>query len=479
MATEDNFIVAIELGSSKVTAIAGRKQPDGAIQVLAFAVKPSDSFVRKGRINNVTKMTECISSIKKDFEEKLQKGISRVYVGLGGMGMHTVGNTISRHFGQKTTIEQSTIESILDANLASPVGDRVILEAVPQEYKLGTQITLEPVGIPSESIEGTFLNVIAGAGVGDDIRSCFMSAGLGLAGMPITVEQLADAILADGEKRSGCAFIDMGAETTSVAVYKSNILRHLAVIPLGGANINRDIANTLQIEDDEAEMLKRKYGVALRDESATDHAPIALRDGRSIPYEEFAGLVEARTEEIILNIGKQIELSKNDKNKLIGGIVVTGGASQLKGTDKAFEQHIGFEKVRFVKNLRLQVRGTGKDFANFNTDGSYNAALAIIDQAEINCCGGDLGTASPGIFDPIEQKKQEELQRREQEAAAEAERIAREKAEEEERQRRAAEEAERRANRFKGIKTFIKRFADASKKMVSEEDYDPKSSGKA
>ena len=98
MATEDNFIVAIELGSSKVTGVAGRKQPDGAIQVLAFAQEPSTTFIRKGRINNVSKMTQCIISMREKLEQKMQKSISRVYVGIGGMGMQTVANTVARHF---------------------------------------------------------------------------------------------------------------------------------------------------------------------------------------------------------------------------------------------------------------------------------------------------------------------------------------------------------------------------------------------
>ena len=106
MATEDNFIVAIELGSSKVTGVAGRKQPDGAIQVLAFAQEPSTTFIRKGRINNVSKMTQCIISMKDKLEQKMQKSVSRVYVGIGGMGMHTVANTVVRHFDSKVEITQ-------------------------------------------------------------------------------------------------------------------------------------------------------------------------------------------------------------------------------------------------------------------------------------------------------------------------------------------------------------------------------------
>ena len=113
MATEDKFIVAIELGSSKVTGIAGRKQPDGATQILAFAQEPSTTFIRKGRINNVNKMTQCILNMKEKLEQKMQKSISRVYVGIGGMGMHTVANSVIRHFDSKVEITQDMVDDIL------------------------------------------------------------------------------------------------------------------------------------------------------------------------------------------------------------------------------------------------------------------------------------------------------------------------------------------------------------------------------
>lgn len=107
----------------------------------------------------------------------------------------------------------------------------------------------------------------------EEIRNCFRAAGITIADLPINVLAMADTVLTEPEKRSGCVLVDMGAETTSVAVYKNNLLRHMAVIPLGGANINRDI-QSLQIEDDEAEQLKLKYGSAVSTDEADSHKPI-------------------------------------------------------------------------------------------------------------------------------------------------------------------------------------------------------------
>ena len=430
MATEDNFIVAIELGSSKVTGVAGRKQPDGAIQVLAFAQEPSTTFIRKGRINNVSKMTQCIISMREKLEQKMQKSVSRVYVGIGGMGMHTVANTVARHFDSKVEITQEMVDAISDENRTSASADRDILESVPQEYHLGAQTTIDPVGILADSIEGHYLNIVANSSVREEIRNCFRTAGVTIADLPITVQALADSMLTEPEKRSGCVFVDMGAETTSVAVYKNNLLRHLAVIPLGGANINRDIMS-LQIEDDEAEELKLKYGSAVQESDTDAHKPIALRDGRTIAYDEFMGLVEARVEEIVLNVKNQISLSNYDVSQLIGGLIVTGGAANIRNIDKAFTRDTKFEKIRFVRSIRIPLRTP--DYPGLNNDGDCNAAIALIDKGEINCCGGDLG--QPDLFD--EPKDTEPELSAEEQAAAEAKK----KAEEAEAQRKAEEEA--------------------------------------
>ena len=396
MAGEDNFYVAIVLGSSKITAVAGRKQPDGAIRVLAYAQEPSGTFIRKGRINNVTKMKQCIINIKEKLEKSLKKSISYSYVGIGGMGMHTVGNTVSRHFPEKTVISQELVDDMLNENMSSATQERDIFEVVPQEFKVGTQFPIDPIGIQSDNVEGHYLNIVANASIREDIDTCFRNAGLKIADTPISVLTLSDNMLSESEKRSGCVFVDMGSETTSVAVFKNNLLRHFAVIPLGSANVNRDITS-LQIEDSEAESLKLQFGAAIYEGDMENQNPIKLKDGRVVKFEEFAGLVEARMEEIIRNIAHQIELSKYDESQLIGGIVVTGGAANMKNIEKAFKEHTRFEKLRFVTKggLKMQTRSNSNDF---NKDGSFNTALAIIDKGEFNCCGGELGNEGPDLF---------------------------------------------------------------------------------
>ncbi len=465
--SENNFIAAIELGSSKVIGLVGRKQPDGAINVLAYAQEPSVAFIRKGRIFNVDKMQQCISNMKEKLEKKLQSSISQVYVGIGGMGMHSVGNNVVRHFSEKTVITQEIIDNILDTNRATSSTNREILDVQPLEYKFGTQLQLEALGVVAESIEGRFLNIVASSSLCEQVENCFRASGVAIAEKPISVKLLADAVLTEAEKRSGCVLVDMGAETTSVAVYKGNLLRHFAVLPLGGSNITRDIMS-LNIDEEEAEQLKLTYGSAITEAGDKECAPITLRDGRTIPMEEFADLVEARMEEIILNIDNQIKLSKYEAGQLIGGLIITGGASKMKNIEKAFTKHTNFDKQRFVKTLHISVRTNASDF---NKDGSFNTALAILETGTINCCGGKLGeTPTGGLFPTPEEIA--EQQRKEAEAA-EAKRIAEEAAAAAEAQRLAEEEAEREGQRAE--KSTLKNWWKKLGEWMSEEDENQKS----
>ncbi|MBQ2122816.1 MAG: cell division protein FtsA [Bacteroidaceae bacterium] len=393
MATDiKDFIVTIDLGSSKVTAVAGVKQPDGAIKVLGFYQEPSSPFIRKGRISNIDKMTQCAKNIKEALEKRCKKSITKAYVGVGGMGMHTVSNTLSRAFSEKHAISQEIVDSLYDENHQKTVGDRNILEVIPQEYKVGTQYTNEPVGAFTDNIEVCYHNIVANLQSIEQIRKCFNSAGITVIETPITVLQTADLMLNEHEKRSGCVFIDMGAETTTVAIFKNNVLRHFAAIPLGGANITRDIMS-LQLEEDEAETLKIRHGQA--QQQPGNSTPITSSDGRKFEAEQFANIIEARVEEIVLNIKHQVDLSKYKNNQLIGGIIITGGASNLKGIEDVVKRILGLEKSRVAKNARVQIRGERLD--SMSTE-IYAAALALFEGADQNCCGGELGEEQPDLF---------------------------------------------------------------------------------
>ena len=245
MATKE-FIVAIELGSSKVTGIAGQKNLDGSINVLAVVKEESSSFIRKGVVYNIDKTALCISNIVKKLTNQLKTEITRVYVGVGGQSIRSVRNVITKELPADTKVTEQMVIDLMDANNTIKYPDQEILDVAIQEYKVDAQYQTDPVGIQCTHLEGNFLNILQRNTFYKNLNKRFENAGVNVAQMYISPIALADSVLTETEKRSGCALVDIGADTTTVSVYNKNILRQLAVIPLGSHNNTKDI-ESLQI----------------------------------------------------------------------------------------------------------------------------------------------------------------------------------------------------------------------------------------
>ena len=308
MATSE-FIVAIELGSSKATGIAGRKRPDGSIEVLAYAREDAAPFIRKGCIYNIDKAAHALTAIKKNLESQLGHTIAQVYAGIGGQSLHTVDNAVVRVLDEESIISMELIDAINDENLDTPLADMCMLDVAPQEYKIDNNLYADPVGVTGKFITGQFLNIMARTSLKKNLELSFEQAKIELADLLTAPTALAQAVLTENELRSGCALVDLGADTTTVMVYKNNILRYLSVIPLGGNNITRDIA-TLKIEEEEAEKLKLNYGDVLykEDEEAETPASCTTEDGQSILLTELNEIIGARTEEILAKVWNKLQL---------------------------------------------------------------------------------------------------------------------------------------------------------------------------
>ena len=262
MAATD-FTVAIELSSTEITGIAGKKNADGSIHLLAYASERSSDCIKKGAIYNLDKTAQCLNSVIQQLEDKLEAKIKKVYVGIGGQSIHSIRNSVERHLDENFKISQHLIDSMLQSNKEIALMDQELLAVEPQEYKVGNNLLTEPVGIQAENIEGNFLNIIARDTLKANITQCFKQTNCEIADYLMAPIVTADAVLTNNEKRSGCALVDFGADTTTVSVYKNNLLRHVAVIPLGSSNITKDICS-LQIEEEDAELLKIRYASAYR-----------------------------------------------------------------------------------------------------------------------------------------------------------------------------------------------------------------------
>ena len=381
---ETDFIVAIELGSSKITGIAGRKESDGSIHVLAYAKEESSSFIRKGVIYNIDKTAQSLTSIINKLESALDNEISKVYVGIGGQSIRTVKNIVTRHLATEEIITEELVDSIKDENRQIPLIDMDILDEVPQEYKIGINLQVDPVGVLGSNIEGRFLNIVARSSIKKNLQRCFELARIEVADYYISPLAAANVILTDTEKRTGCALVDFGADTTTVAVYKNNILRYLSVLPLGGNNITRDIC-ALQLEEEEAEKLKVKYGNAIF-ETNDDEGPktyLLENEKRSIERKVLNEIIEARVEEIIANVWNQIELS-GYQGDLMAGIIITGGGSNLKNLDEAIKNRTKINNVKIARFVRTGIRSNGPDL--LIKDGTQNTIIGLLNAGKENCC---------------------------------------------------------------------------------------------
>ena len=383
MAVTD-FIVAIELGSAKISGIAGKKLPDGSIQILAMASENASDCIRKGVIYNLDKTTQSLTSIIKKLESTLKASIGKVYIGMGGQSLRTIRNTEVRHMDEEIKISQELIDSLKDSNRAVPIVGYQILGVAPQEYKVGNDLIVEPVGVQTDHIEARFLNIIARKNVKENITKCCDLVPIEIAEDAedlIAPLALAEAVLTSSEKRSGCALIDFGADTTTVSVYKNNILRHLAVIPLGGNNITRDICSQ-QIEEEDAEALKVRFAQAYTEPTENDdeNKTYRLDNGCSINAILLEDIVEARLNEILDNVANQIVLSGYE-NKLLAGAIITGGGINLKNMEEAFIKRTKIEKLRIAKDTHISLKGM-----EVKKDGSNNTLIALLAAGKENCC---------------------------------------------------------------------------------------------
>jgi cell division protein FtsA len=461
-----DFIVAIELGSSKITGIAGKKNLDGSIQVLACVKEDSSSCIRKGVVYNIDKTAQCLTNIINRLEKQLKTGITQVYVGVGGQSIRSIRNLIAKDLPNGMQVTQDMVIELMDENRNMKYPDQQIIDAAAQEYKVDSQFQLDPVGIQCNRIEGNFLNILQRKSFYANLNKCFETAGINIAELYLAPLALADSVLTEAERRSGCALVDLGADTTTVSVYSKNILRHLAVIPLGANNITKDIAS-LQMEESDAEKMKLKYASAFTENNDIDNnMKYSIDQDRQVETRKFIEIVEGRLEEIIANVWCQVPEEFCDK--LLGGIILTGGGSNLRDIEKAFQNYTHIDKIRIAKFVTQTITST---IAEINAhDAMMNTVLGLLAKGDINCAGSEL-PLSNDLFasqqrtvitpETLEQRRArqasetpagvirtaEEVRRAEEEALRkkeEEERQAREKAEEEARE----EERIRKENSF-------------------------------
>ena len=397
MSEQESVIVAIELGSSKIAAIAGKKK-DGTMQILAYAEEKSYDCVRRGVVYNIEKTTQSIKSVIGKLETSLKMKVTRTYIGLAGQSVHSVKNIVHQNMITPTYINQGHIDAMTDESHEVTVDDYELIGFFTQGFTVDSAALTNPVGIMGTNIEGEFLNIIANVRLRNNIKTCFENLGLDIADYRISAFELANNLLTDAEKRSGCALIDFGAGTTTIVMLKNNIVRKITTLPLGINTIRQDLCD-LQIEDEEAEKLLLTYADAVIDHNQEadneDKPTYTTSDGREIEVATIRQIIDARLNEIVINVENLLNSSEYAE-KLLGGIILTGGGANIANIDKAFAASLKMDKVRIAKKIIPQLIKNSDITALSVESPATCTIISLLHAGEENCVGDEY--TGPDIF---------------------------------------------------------------------------------
>ncbi|MBK9735731.1 MAG: cell division protein FtsA [Saprospiraceae bacterium] len=341
-----NTAVALDIGTTKVCAIAGQLNEYGKLEIVGMGVVRSEG-VSRGVVSNIDKTVKAIREAVDIAERNAQCKFKIVHVGIAGQHIKSLHHhgLLVRH-DSNTEINQDDIDKLIKDmyKLVLPPGDK-ILHVVPQEYTVDDeQDIFDPIGMSGVRLEANFHIITGQISASRNILRCVEKAGLEVA--DVTLEPIASAasVLNDQEKEAGVALVDIGGGTTDITIFKDGIIRHTCVIPFGGNVITKDIREGCTVMNEQAEKLKVKFGSAMADE-IVDNRIITIpgfkgREHKEISEKNLARIIQARVEEIFDYVLWEIRRS-GFETKLIAGMVLTGGGSLLKHIDLLAEYHTG------------------------------------------------------------------------------------------------------------------------------------------
>jgi len=348
---EINYSVGLDIGTTKIVAIIGKENEYGKIEILGIG-KSKSLGVHRGVVNNITQTIESIQQAVQQAETDSGLKIDTVSVGIAGQHIRSL-----QHSDYITRANSEEVIGYEDVdNLCNQVYKLVmlpgeeIIHVLPQEFKVDGQAEIkEPIGMYGGRLEANFHVVVGQVSSIKNIVRCIKSAGLNLGEISLEPLASANAVLSQEEKEAGVALIDIGGGTTDLAIFKDGIIRHTAVIPFGGNVITEDIKEGCSIIEKQAELLKIKFGSAWPGENK-DNEIVSIpglrgRDPKEITLKNLSKIIHAREVEIIEQVYVEIKNygHEEQKKKLIGGIVLTGGGSQLKHLKQLVEYITGMD----------------------------------------------------------------------------------------------------------------------------------------
>ena len=352
------YSVGLDIGTTKIVAIVGRRNTHGKIEVLGVGTAKSLG-VHKGIVNNISQTIQSIKAAVAQAQSSSGVPIQKVTVGIAGKHIRSLQHSdyIMRENPDRF-ITDDDIENLKDQvkQLVMLPGEEII-HVLPQEYKVDSQGEIqEPVGMHGTRLEANFHVVVGQMGSIRNIARCVREAGLEMEALTLEPLASSEAVLTKEEKEAGVAIVDIGGGTTDIAIFKDNIIRHTCVIPYGGGIITDDIKEGCSIIEKYAEKLKVNFGSAVPElEKDSNFVTIPGLHGRAdkeISLKTLAQIVNARVEEILEMVNTELKAygAFEQKKKLIAGIVLTGGGSNLRHLRQLANYTTGFDSRIGVAN---------------------------------------------------------------------------------------------------------------------------------
>ena len=332
--SEEKIIVGLDIGTTKIACIVGRKGANGKIEILGYG-KAASTGVSRGIVTNIDETVNAIKAAVDEASSQSNVDIKSVNVGIAGQHIKSLQHrgVLMRDDRNKEISDEELEKLRLDTWKINMIPGEEIIDVIPQEYFVDGEIGTTPKGMLGSKLEANFHVIIGQNAAAMNILKCIERAGLEMDHMILEPIASAEAVLDEEEKEAGVALVDIGGGTTDIAIFHENKIYHSAVIPFGGNIITEDISKGCAIIRRYAEDVKVKFGSAVASENRDDELVsipgIRGRAPKEISFKNLANIIQARMEEIFELVNYEIQ-KVNSQHKLIAGIVLTGGGALMK-----------------------------------------------------------------------------------------------------------------------------------------------------
>ncbi|MBK8013405.1 MAG: cell division protein FtsA [Deltaproteobacteria bacterium] len=399
MARNENIVVGLDIGTTKITAIVGEVTSSG-IDIIGIGSAPSKG-IRKGVVINISSTVEAIAQAVEEAELMAGCEISSVYTGISGghiRGFNSQG-IVAVKDGE---VSSNDVNRVIDAAKAVAIPmDREVIHILPQEFIIDDQDGIkEPLGMHGVRLEAKVHIVTAAGPSAQNIIKCANRTGLSVSAIVLQQLASAEAVLTEDEKDLGVCLVDIGGGTSDIALFSEGSIVHTSVLPIGGNHLTTDIALGIRTPQDEAEKIKQRYGCALVEmvepSEMIDVPSVGGRKPRSLSRQILCEIIEARVEELFQLVRDEIRNTAYE-DLLASGVVLTGGTSKLAGIGDVAEDVLGLP-IRFGRP-----KGVG-GLVDVVRSPAYATGVGLVVHGAKNQSVSHSRASTPGLYRRTTQK---------------------------------------------------------------------------